>query len=145
MRKTPQEIRYGVLTGFQDSYDWSDLVTDFQLTTDREEDRRLFVQCADFLEKEFPGEKFNWQDFDILLTNKLQGRYPDRRDWGGRVVDEDVLLGVMTHSAAAEMTDEEIAAYPPTKQGFHVMDATDGEGGVIVFTGIESITDVKRL
>lgn len=143
MRKTPQEIREGIRNGFQDSYDWSDLIYDFILVSDREEDRRLMVQCADFLERQFPGEKFGWQDFDILLSDKLQGRYT-RRDYGGLVLDEDVRDGVVAKEAAMRMTDAEVSAYPLTKEGFHLMDATDDKGGVIAFTGIRTIADVRR-
>jgi hypothetical protein len=149
MRKTPQEIRKGIEDGFTEE-PWEDLMEDFNYSGSEEKDAALAVQCTVFLERVFPGEKFGWQDFDKLLSEKFFDRYPSAVAAATQVTGEEVEDIEDEERRGKEqarldaMSDDELVSAFTQRPGVYLMDATDEPGTVLMFMKVHSLSDVRR-
>lgn len=149
MRKTPKEILKGVEEGFNEE-PWEDLVWDFNYANDEDENYALLALCAEFLEDKFPNETFNWQDFDILISNRLFGRWDSRAALAGQVLGEEVeevkdaKEYISRKDQLDDLSEEEMVSQFLLRPGWNVMDAHDEKGGIVAFRDILHIGSVIR-
>jgi len=148
MRKSPMEIRDGIERGFSEEA-WEDLLEDFNFSGDATENNALAVECTRLLDRLFPGEKFGWQDFDRMLSERLIGRFESAAATG-RLLSEEVAdiedpdRRKEKQDCLDAMSDEEMAALVASRPGWYVLESSDRPGTVVMFVGLYSIGDVRR-
>lgn len=149
MRKTPQEIRKGIENGFTEE-PWEDLLEDLNYSGDQATDQALAIQCTLFLERVFPGEKFGWQDFDKLISERFFGRWDSAVHAAGQVTGEEVddiedpEQRQKEQAKLDSMSDKQLVAAFKARPGVYLMDATDQPGTVLMFMKVHSLSDVLR-
>lgn len=126
---------------------WLDLFEDFVWgDADKLERDAVLRQCARFLHQEFPGRTWGWQDFDKLITQALNDRYPSIAATGERWALDAVCDNDLTDAEFDAIRAEGPEGFTQyaVKGEARWIEVDDPYGGVLVFIGINSIDDVRR-
>jgi hypothetical protein len=124
---------------------WSDLFEDFSPTSDDGTNDDLLVQCARFLREAFPEQKtWGWQDFDILLAKRLVGSYASKEEAGFILANDHLEAGSITQDEYNTLLLDGMDRYISPERGIHALAVDSPDEGVLIFTGIRSISDITR-
>jgi hypothetical protein len=162
LRRTPAQIRAMILGQEPAPEGWNELIEEAILWGGGDNtglDKELAVDATYFLERTFPGEEWGWQDFDRLLSERLNWYWDSREELGltraSEIVEdtEDLAAGNpvgqvgplrLSRAKADSMSEAELVAFALTEPGMYVMDSVRQPGKVVVFYGVRSIEDVRR-
>lgn len=124
---------------------WNAVFKEFSFTQDPTKDRDLMIQTARFLDIMFLGQKdWGWGDFNKVLTERLAGRFVSKNAAGKYLAQTDLEMGIISQKVFDIHAEDHFCRYAGQRPGAYSLVANDGEGGVVLFTGVRSLDDVQR-